>query len=150
MTRPLVTVGGLIIAPDGEILLVQSKKWKDLYSIPGGKVELGETREEAFRREIWEETHLEITNIHFVMAQDCIFSPEYYKEAHFVMNDFIAYLHPNYTKDRVQLNEESHHFRWISPDKAIMLPLHKECRHLIEWYLKNFKKDLAYDRHYWN
>lgn len=38
---PIVTVGGLIFAPDGEILLVRSHKWNAMYTLPGGKVELG-------------------------------------------------------------------------------------------------------------
>ena len=53
---PLVTVGGFIVADDGDILLVRSKKWSNCFTCPGGKVELGETRQEAFIREMREET----------------------------------------------------------------------------------------------
>lgn len=133
--RPLVTVGGLIVAPDGDILLTRSLKWSDLYSLPGGKVELGETREEAFIREVKEETKLKITNLRFAIVQDCIFSKEFYQKKHFVMNDFIADLDPACSKNDVQLNDEAYTFLWISPQKALHLPLHRECRILIEWYL---------------
>ena len=75
--RPLVTVGGLIVAPDGEIFLATSNKWPGLYSLPGGKVELGETRKEAFIREVREETGLKIVNIRNCLVQECIFSEEY-------------------------------------------------------------------------
>lgn len=135
--RPLVTVGALIIASDGSILLTRSKKWRDLYTVPGGKVELGETREQAIKREIWEETGLEIVNVEFALVQECIFSPEFYKSAHFVMNDFIAHLHPNYHKDQVQLNDEAYAYEWIQPREALKLHLHRECRILIEWYLSH-------------
>jgi FolB domain-containing protein len=133
--RPLVTVGGLIIAPDGDILLVQSIKWHGLYSLPGGKVEGGETREEAFIREVWEETRLKISNLRFAIVQDCIFSPEFWQKKHFVMNDFIADLDPSFSKEQVFLNDEAQAFVWISPQQALHLPLHQECRQLIEWYL---------------
>lgn len=145
--RPLATVGGLIIAPDGDILLVRSVKWRDLFSVPGGKVEWGESREEAYKREIWEETGLKITNLRFAIVQDSICSPDFWQEKHFIMNDFIADLDPSYSKEQVQLNDEAHAFLWISPQKALYLPLHHECRVLIEWYLHylqtNFKNSFG-------
>ncbi len=138
--RPLATVGGLIIAPDGQILLVQSKKWSDLYSLPGGKVEWGERREEAFQREVWEETHLKIINIRFAIVQDSIFSPEFWQKRHFIMNDFLADLDPTCSKEEVILNDEAYGFRWIEPQQALQLALHRECRILIEWYIANIHR----------
>ncbi len=133
--RPLVTVGGLIVAPDGDILLVRSKKWHDLYSLPGGKVEGGESREEAFKREILEETDLKVRNLRFAIVQDCIFSAEFWRKRHFVMNDFIADLDPSCSKEGVRLNDEAYMYEWVSPQLALKLPLHRECRILIDWYL---------------
>lgn len=140
--RPLVTVGGLIIADDGDLLLVRSKKWKDLYSVPGGKVDWGESRERAFRREIWEETGLKITDIHFAFVQESINSPEFWQSRHFVMNDFVAKLDPACDKAAVVLNDEAYEWIWIKPKEALHLPLHHECRVLIEWYVAHepFKK----------
>lgn len=135
LERPLLVVGGLIVAPDGEIFLVQSAKWHDLYSLPGGKVELGETREEAFKREVWEETRLKIKNLRFAIVQESIFSEEFWQKKHFAMNDFIADLDPSCSKDQVELNDEAYAYVWISPKKALDLPLHHECRVLIDWYL---------------
>lgn len=138
--RPLVTVGGLIVAPDGDILLVRSKKWNDLYSLPGGKVEGGERREDAFRREVWEETHLKLKNVRFALVQDCIFSAEFWEKRHFVMNDFIADLDPSTSKEQVNLNDEAYHYEWIAPQQALQLPLHHECRKLIDWYLADLQQ----------
>lgn len=138
--RPLVTVGGLIVAPDGEILLVRSKKWHDLYSLPGGKVEWGESRKVAFIREIWEETRLKIINLRFAIVQDCIFSEEFWQKRHFVMNDFIADLDPSCPKEQVQLNDEAYAFIWIAPRQALNLPLHHECRVLIEWHIAHLNR----------
>jgi ADP-ribose pyrophosphatase YjhB (NUDIX family) len=132
---PLVTVGGLIVAKDGDILLVRSKKWSNLYTVPGGKVELGETLQEAFIREVHEETGLGIVNIRFAMAQDSIFSPEFFHKSHFVMNDFIADLAPDCTKEDVVLNAEAQEYRWVSPEEAMKMTLNRELYVLIGWYL---------------
>lgn len=137
--KPLVTVGGLLVAPDGEILLIRSKKWKDLYSLPGGKVEGGESRKAAFIREVREETGLEITNLRFAIVQDCIFSSEFWEERHFVMNDYVADLDPSTSKEQVKLNEEAYGYAWVFPEDALSLPLHRECRCLIEWYLEELR-----------
>ena len=133
--KPLITVGGLVIAPDGELLLVRSKKWHDLYSTPGGKVELGETREEAFQREIWEETHLKVLNIRFATIQESIYSEEFWQKSHFVMNDYIADLDPNCRKDQVILNDEAQAYCWVNPREALSYPLHQEARKLVCWYI---------------
>lgn len=135
--RPLLTVGGLVVAADGDILLVQSKKWGDRYSLPGGKVEQGESRAAAFQREVLEETGLSITSPRFVMVQESIFSEEFCSKEHFVMHDFIADLDPSFSKEDVLLNEEAYAYRWICPKEALLLDLHQECRRLIEWYIRN-------------
>ncbi|WP_338603789.1 NUDIX hydrolase [Sulfolobus tengchongensis] len=62
MNRPLVAVGCLVIS-DNKVLLVKRKNPPNtgLWAIPGGKVEYGETLEEALKREMKEETGLEVT-----------------------------------------------------------------------------------------
>src|ERR1041385_8160170 len=71
---PVSTVGALIYNAKGEVLMIQTHKWSDLWGIPGGKIKSGETSEAALRREISEETALEVEDIRFVLAQDCISS----------------------------------------------------------------------------
>lgn len=134
---PLTTVGGLIVAPDGDILLVKSWKWLGCYSMPGGKVEKGETREAAFVREVKEETGLEVRDVQFAMAQDSIFSPEFYKPNHFVMNNFVARLAPGYGKKDVILNDEADEYVWVSPSEARNMSLNKEAYILLDWYLEH-------------
>ncbi|GGE69908.1 NUDIX hydrolase [Priestia taiwanensis] len=55
-----VAVTGLIRNEQGEVLLVKVKKRNDSWEAPGGQVERGETLEEAFRREVKEETGVDI------------------------------------------------------------------------------------------
>ena len=79
-THPEVTVGALIFNPEGKLLLVKSHKWHDQFVIPGGHVEVGEKIEDAVKREIKEETGLEIYDIKFIAFYECINNKNFYKE----------------------------------------------------------------------
>lgn len=72
-TRPWVGVGVVIFRGD-EVLLAQRGKWPrhGTWSIPGGAQELGETVHEAGKREIREETGLEIDIIGLIDVVDAI------------------------------------------------------------------------------
>lgn len=61
LKAPKVAVGAIVVK-EKTILLVKRNKapHKDLWAIPGGSVELGETLQEAAEREIREETGLTI------------------------------------------------------------------------------------------
>jgi ADP-ribose pyrophosphatase YjhB (NUDIX family) len=133
---PRSTVGGLIIAPDGSILLVRSKKWKNLWSVPGGKVELGETLVEAFAREILEETSLKVDHVRFAIVQDCIYSHEFWDKRHFIMHDYIADLAAGYSKNDVVLNDEAEEYAWNLPEEALTMSLTQELKILINWYMQ--------------
>lgn len=132
---PLSTVGALIVAQDGEVLLVQSKKWLDHFSTPGGKIQWGETAIDALHREMWEETSLKIIQPKFALTQNCIFSPQFWEKRHFVMHDYIADLDPASCKNDVRLNHEAYSYLWIKPEEALNLNLSEPCKKLIQWYL---------------
>ena len=109
--------------------MVRTHKWSDLWGIPGGKTEWGETSEAALRRELKEETNLDITEIRFVLVQDCIHSKEFYRDAHFVLL--------NYTcrcigKHHVKLNHEAVEFRWVTIPEALKMRINTPTRTLLE------------------
>ena len=130
---PIPTVGALIVGPEKKLLMVHTLKWSGLWGIPGGKIKGGETSEEALHREILEETGLPICNIRFALAQDCIRSKEFYKPAHFVLLNYIAYTQ----KHHVTLNEEADEYRWCTLEECEQLSLNTPTRILIDWYKKN-------------
>jgi nucleoside triphosphatase len=57
---PEATVGALVVNPNGDVLIVRSSKWNDKYTVPCGHIELGELAEDAIRREVREETGLDV------------------------------------------------------------------------------------------
>ncbi|MEY4385283.1 MAG: hypothetical protein RLY20_566 [Verrucomicrobiota bacterium] len=126
---PVVTVGGLIYNDAGEVLMVRTHKWSNLWGIPGGKTKWGETSEDALRRELKEETALDITDIQFVLVQDCIHSKEFYRDAHFVLLNYTCRVRGT---AEVKLNHEAQEFRWLKPAEALKLPLNNPTRVLIE------------------
>ncbi len=125
---PIVTVGGLIYNEGGQVLMIRTQKWSNLWGIPGGKIKWGEASVEALRREINEETGLLVTNIEFVLVQDCIHSREFYRDAHFVL---LNYTCRSATSSPVTLNDEAREFRWVTEAEAMGMPLNQPTRILL-------------------
>ncbi len=126
---PIATVGALVFNPDGLVLMVRTHKWSDLWGIPGGKIKWGEASLDALRREIKEETNLDIDNIRFVLVQDCISSKEFYRDAHFVLLNYTAVAAAGQI---VILNDEAREYRWLSLTEAAKLPLNQPTRILLD------------------
>jgi ADP-ribose pyrophosphatase YjhB (NUDIX family) len=108
--------------------MIRTHKWSDLWGIPGGKIERGETSEAALIREIREETALEVSDIRFVMVQDCIDSQEFIRPEHFILLNYTA----TAGSHDVTLNEEAEDFRWGTVEEAFALDLNSATKILLE------------------
>ena len=90
--RPLVGVGGVVIA-DGRALLIRrgGPPLEGEWSIPGGMLELGETIVEGVRRELAEETGLEVRVLDLIEVFERISPDEGGKaQYHFVVLDYLC------------------------------------------------------------
>jgi phosphoglycolate phosphatase-like HAD superfamily hydrolase/ADP-ribose pyrophosphatase YjhB (NUDIX family) len=125
---PIVTVGALIFNTANQVLLVRTHKWSDLWGIPGGKIQWGEPAADALRREIKEETNLDIQDVKFILVQDCIHSKEFYRDAHFVL---LNYTGRCVGEPEVKLNDEARDFRWLTIEQALELPVNQPTRKLL-------------------
>jgi phosphoglycolate phosphatase len=132
---PISTVGALIFNGADEVLMIRTHKWSNKWGIPGGKIKWGETSESALRREIKEETGLKVTDIEFVLVQDCIHSKEFYHDAHFVLLNYTCCCAGK--NPRVKLNDEGQEFRWVKLAEAKKLKLNKPTKILIDAVLKS-------------
>ena len=84
---PRVAVGAFIFDPEGRVLLVQRDRppGEGLWSVPGGKLEPGETLVQAVAREVREETGLVVE----VGALACVVE-RMGDDHHFVILDYLA------------------------------------------------------------
>ena len=127
VSRPIATVGALVHDGNGQVLMVRTHKWGDRWGIPGGKIERGESSPDALRREIREETGIELRDIEFALVQDCIDSPEFMRPEHFLLLNYVA----RACATAVTLNDEAEEFRWLSPADALALDLNQPTRVLL-------------------
>lgn len=90
--RPVVGVGGVVIT-DGRALLIRRghAPLEGQWSIPGGTLEVGETIVEGIRRELEEETGIEVHVLELIEVFERIFRDEDGKvQYHFVILDYLC------------------------------------------------------------
>jgi 8-oxo-dGTP diphosphatase len=91
-TRPFLGVGALILEARNILLVERAKEpLQGYWSIPGGIVEAGEKLEDAVRREVREETALEIEPIEmFEIFERIMPDAEGRPEYHYVLIDYLC------------------------------------------------------------
>jgi ADP-ribose pyrophosphatase YjhB (NUDIX family) len=113
--RPYLAVSAAILR-DGKVLIVRRARKPALgvYTLPGGVVEAGETLEEAVRREVREETALDIEPVALAGHREVIIRDAQARtERHFVILCFAS----RWLSGEPQLNDELDEARWIDPQE---------------------------------
>ncbi|NLY88828.1 MAG: NUDIX domain-containing protein [Firmicutes bacterium] len=113
MGYPVPVVGAVIFNSDNKILLCKSHKWNDEYIIPGGHIELGEKMEEALKREVLEETGLEVYDLQLVGLKEWIYSDSFGEKKHIIFIDYLC----KTDSCNVVLNDEAEDYIWIGLDE---------------------------------
>lgn len=111
-TRPLAGVG-ILVEENSKILMVKRRyePGKGLWSIPGGLVELGETVRDAAKREVKEETGIDVEIERLLGVLDDIVYDERGRVCyHYVLIDFFG--HP--TGGDLGAATDAGEVRWIS------------------------------------
>ena len=109
-TRPQLAVSAVIFR-DGKVLLVRRARspGKGFYSLPGGRVEFGETLHTALAREVDEETGLQIDIVGLAGWREVL--PAAPGSGHYVIMSFAA----RWAAREVMLNDEHDDFKWLAP-----------------------------------
>jgi len=117
--KPHVIVGIYAINKNGEILFIKSPKWGDRLIPPGGHVEYGENLEEAVKREMKEETGLDVKNVEFIFAGDLIEPTEWTGDKrHFIYLDHKAEL-VDENQPVVLEKIEASDYVWLKPEEVV-------------------------------
>ncbi len=110
-SHPQLAVSAAIFR-DGKILLVRRARSpaKGFYSLPGGRVEFGETLHAALHREVDEETALKIEIVDLAGWREVV--PGTGGGGHYLIISFAA----RWSCGEVVLNDELDDFKWLAPD----------------------------------
>ena len=102
---------------DGKILLVRRARSpaKGFYSLPGGRVEFGETLHAALHREVGEETALKIEIVDLAAWREVV--PGSTGGGHYLIMSFAA----RWIGGEVMLNDEHDDYKWLAPDASAEL-----------------------------
>ena len=133
--KPLIGVGAVVFNRNNEILLVKrgNPPGEDLWSIPGGLVEVGESLEEATLRELAEETGVKgrvkkPIDIFEVIIRDVAGRVKY----HYVIVDFLV----EPLNEKIIARDDAKDVKWFTVNEVLKLKLTKPTKILLE-KLKN-------------
>ena len=133
---PEPTVGVFVFNQDDQLLLLGSHKWPGKYVVPGGHVELGERLKDAVIRETKEETGLDIYDRQFIVFQEVVYDPSFWKPRHFIFFDYAC----RTTSTDVRLNDEAEQYVWVSLEDAMHLPMDAYTRVCVEKLIERRNK----------
>ena len=125
--RPLCTVGALVVNPKAEVLIVRTTKWRGTWGVPGGKLDWGESLQEALLREFREEVALDLQQVRFALLQEAILDSQFHVPAHFVLVNYYAFS----ANTEVVPNEEIVEWAWLPPEQALSYPLNNFTERLV-------------------
>ena len=121
--RKNIEVVAAIICKEDQIFATQRGygEWKDWWEFPGGKMEAGETPEEALVREIREELSTEISVDEFLCTVEYDY-PQFHLTMHcYICSLLTESLHLNeHEAARWLKNNELDSVKWLPADKIIV------------------------------
>jgi 8-oxo-dGTP diphosphatase len=122
-TRPLVGVGA-VVWDGGRVLLERRGQppAQGSWSLPGGLIDVGETAEDAVRREVREECGIDV-KVGPVLGifEPIVRDPDGRVRYHYVVVDYLAYYHDG----EVQAGDDAADLAWAAPadlDAYALLP----------------------------
>jgi 8-oxo-dGTP diphosphatase len=133
--RPIVGVGGVVVQ-DGRALIVKRahEPRKGEWSLPGGIVELGETLIEAARREIKEETGLDVEVGEVIEVFDRVHRLDGRIQYHFVIVDYLC----RPIGGTLQAGDDAESVAWVTADEIAAYGVNEFAARVIRKGLARF------------
>jgi ADP-ribose pyrophosphatase len=128
--QPIVAVGAIVFENDRVLLVRRGQPpSQDLWAIPGGRVKLGETLQEAAEREILEETGITIR------AREPVYTFDYIEvdgssrpRFHYVIIDLIA----DVVGGEIRAGDDAADVRWVAAAELDDLKVSSKTVHLLK------------------
>ncbi len=136
-SRPLImpAAGVVIVNSDGQILL-QQRTDNECWGIPGGSMDLGESFEDTARREVREETGLEVGKLELLYVNSGKDAFYEYPNGDQVYGAAVVFTTTEFT-GTVKLDpDETLDLRWFLP-KSIPTNINPPDRPIIDSYVKH-------------
>lgn len=121
---------GVVVFKEGKILAIKRghEPSKGKWSIPGGRIELGETAQEAGIREVSEECSIEVKIERVLDAANNIIRDEDGRiKYHFVIIDLLA----RYVSGELRAQSDAEECRWVTPQEMTELDLTPMLREML-------------------
>ena len=128
MAMKHITVAAAIIHDNQHRILATQRAhgdWKDWWEFPGGKIEPGETPEQALKREIWEELET------LIVVERLVQTVEWdYPKFHLTMHCFLCHVEngdltlKEHEAARWLAQDELYSVKWLPADIEVLQELH--------------------------
>ena len=128
--HPIPAVGAVVFK-EGKILTIKrgQEPSRGKWSIPGGRIELGETAFKAARREVMEECSIEVAIERVLDSVDNIMRDEEGRvKYHFVIIDLLA----KYVSGEIKPQSDAEECRWVTPQELVELDLTPMLRDMLK------------------
>ena len=139
--RPIIGVGAVIIRED-RVLLVRraTEPLKGEWSVPGGVLELGEKLRDGIRREVLEETGLEVEPGDVLDVFDSIFRDEQGRtQYHYVLIDYRCRLLLGEAKAGSDVSE----VRWVQEVELAAMRLRDSIEQVVRKGFRRVKQNIS-------
>lgn len=128
-----VAVKGIILNKENKILLLKRSKkedvFKELWDIPGGKIDFGEDLKQALKREISEETGIKVEVLHPINTWS------FFRDKNTYVVGITFFCRPSSTN--VKISEEHEDYKWVCKEELDILKMNENLKKDLKSFFKS-------------